>query len=330
MQGYWINATPETSVQVASQFGTDKVASIVKNSLMEYIGSFLSSTGKNRNFVPNAFPSMSVYITDSEKLKMNNDPTKRELQLTTLFERVKEKLPCILLDDAGIVYKNSGLGNCDSTSFTKDNNAQFWFRVIREVSTSIIIGSNEQTTCSSIRDAVSVMFGDICKFTNGNILVSDGDDKSSWQVVINNQPLEMGNIERIPAGTGESANNLVSFSTGTIYCRFEGFFAVQSEPMEYSLPNKQWNYSLEVPETIQVGSFGTVEIKNARPYGLRIVSTDQNIISLQKVTPTKFKALARKVGKVKIQLIDDSLFEQRNKSAYTPKIVYEKEIEVTL
>jgi hypothetical protein len=330
MQGYWIKATPETSVQVASQFGTDKVASIVKNSLMEYIGSFLSSTGKNRNFVPNAFPSMSIYLTDSEKLKTNNDPTKRELQLTTLFERVKEKLPCILLDDAGIVYKNSGLGVCDSTNFVEKDTAQFWFRVVREVSTSIIVGANEQTTCSSIRDAVSVMFGDICKFTNGNILANDGDDQSSWQVVINNQPLDMGNIERLPAGTGESANNLVTFSTGTIFCRFEGFFAVQSKSTEYSINDTQWNYSLEAPETIQVGSSGIVEIKNARPYGLKIASTNQNILVLQKVTSTRFKAIARKVGKVKVQLIDDSLFEQRNKSAYMPKIVYEKEIEITL
>lgn len=328
--GYWIRQTPETKVQEAAQFGNDKVSSLVKECLLEYIDSFLRSDGANRSFVASAFPSMNIYLSDAEKLNIKkDDPAKREIQLACLYERIKEKLPCILLDDGNIIWKNAGIGKFNKTTLLPNGKTQFWFKVIRDVTVNVIIGANDQTTCSSIRDAVSIMFGEICKFTNGNIFSKEQDDKSSWEIVLNTQPLELGNIERIATGNGDSVNSFNAFCQGSISCRFEGNFATDMEATYHTFNNKDKNYELIVPNRIKVGEIGLVEILHCPPIGMRILSSNDNIVILKKVSPTKFNALARNLGKVKIQLIDDRLPEKVN-GFYRYKTVQEKEIEVTL
>lgn len=329
-KGYWIRQTPDTSVQEASQFGNDKVSSLVKECLMEYIASFLDSNGVNRSFIASAFPSLNIYLTDAEKLNIkNDDPARRELQLACLYERVKEKLPCILIDDGNIVWKNAGIGKFNKTTLLPNGKTQFWFKVIREVTVNLIIGANDQTTCSSIRDAISIMFGEICRFTNGNIFSKEHDDKSSWEIVLNSQPLELGSIERIATGTGDSVNSFNAFSQGSITCRFEGNFVVEREATSHFFNNKDREYELVVPEKIKVGDVGLVQVLHCPPIGMRILSSNDNIVLLKKVSPTKFNALARNLGKVKIQLIDDRLPEKVD-GFYRYKTVQEKEIEVTL
>ena len=326
---YWIRQTPDTKVQEATQFGNDKVSSLVKECLLEYIASFLDSDGVNRHFVASAFPSMNIYLSNAEKLNLKkDDPIQREIQLACLYERVKEKLPCILIDDGNVIWKNAGIGKFHKTTLLPNGKTQFWFKVIREVTVNIIIGANDQTTCSSIRDAVSIMFGEICKFTNGNIF-SKEDDKSSWEIVLNTQPLELGNIERIATGTGESLNSFNAFSQGTITCRFEGNFAIEKEATQHTFDNKDRDYELIVPTKIKVGEVGLVQVLHCPPIGMHLLSTNDNIVLLKKVSPTKFNALARNLGKVKIQLIDDRLPEKVN-GFYRHKTVREKEIEVTL
>ena len=327
---YWIRQTPETKVQEATQFGNDKVSSLVKECLLSYIASFLDSNGTNREFIASAFPSMNIYLSNAEKLNLKkDDPFQREIQLTCLYERVKEKLPCILIDDGNIVWKNAGIGKCYKTTLAPNGKTQFWFKVVREVSSNFIIGANDQTTCSSIRDAVSIMFGEICRFTNGNILLKEQDDKSSWEIVANTQPLELGNIERIATGTGDSQNSFNAFCQGSITCRFEGSFVVEQDVTYHTFDNRDKDYKLVVPEKIKVGEIGLVQILHCPPIGMRILSSNDNIVLLKKVTPTKFNALARNLGKVKIQLIDERLPQKVN-GFYTYKTVQEKEIEVTL
>lgn len=327
---YWVRQTPETKVQESAQFGNDKVSSLVKQCLMEYIASFLDSKGVNRSFIASAFPSMNIYLSDAEKLNIkSDDPARREIQLTCLYERVKEKLPCILIDDSNVAWRNAGIGKFQKTTLLPNGKTQFWFKVIRDVTVNLIIGANDQTTCSSIRDAVSIMFGELCRFTNGNVLSKEEDDKSSWEVVVNTQPLELGNIERVPTGTGDSSNSFNAFSQGTITCRFEGNFAVEQLATQHTFDNKDREYELVVPSQIKVGETGLVQILHCPPIGMRIMSTNDNIVLLKKVSPTKFKALARNLGKVKIQLIDDRLPEKVN-GFYRYKTVQEKEIEVTL
>ena len=327
-KSYWIRQTPETQTQVAVQFGTDRVTSIVKSCLLDYIASFLDSNGKNRGFVSSAFPSMSIYLSDEQKENISKDPTKREIQLKSLYGRVKEKLPCILLDDNSIVLKPAGLGKCNSVTLL-DNKTQFWFRCIRDVTVSCIIGANTQTECASIRDALSVLFGELCKFINSNILLNTQDDSSSWTVTLNSQPPELGNPERIPASTGESTNNFVAFSTGTITCRFEGGFAVEMPATSHTIEQTSFTYTLEAPESVEVGKVGIVEIKNARPFGMRLTSSNANIASLVRISPTKFRLLARRKGTIKIQLIDECLSTKRQQwSSFAPQIVQEKTVQV--
>lgn len=327
-KGYWIRSEPENQTQVASQYGSDKVGSIVKSCIKDYISSFLDMDGKNRSLVAAAFPSMSAYLTDEYKHNLDNDPEKRELQLCNLYERVKEKLPCILLDDASVLYKNPGLGRFNSTTLLGDK-TQFWFHIVRDVSVSIIIGANDTSTCSNIRDAVSVMFGDLSRFTCGNILLKTTDNSSSWEVILNSQPIEIGTLERVPAGSGESANNLVYFSQSTVTCRFECSFAVERPATEYNIVKDSWDMSLSAPDTIKVGEVGVLQILNARPFGLRLFVSDENIIRLVKLSEDTFRILARRKGTATIQLIDEDSSAPRSQwSSFSPKIVLKKDITI--
>lgn len=328
-KGFWINAVPETATQAENQFGSDKAASLVKNCIKEYIASFLKSDGVNRKYIPAAFPSMNVYLTDDIKQNVQDDPSKKFLKLSALYERVKETLPCILLDDSSVTFKPSGLGKVQGTTLI-DTKTQFWFHSVREVAVSIIIGANDLNTCTNIRDSVAIMLGDLCKFICGNILLQNRSESSSWVVMMNmpNQQ-DLGSVERVPVGTGESANNLVYFTQGTVTCRFESSFAMEMDATKHTLSQTTWDMELIAPETVNVGSTGYVELKNARPFGLRLFVSNENIAILKQTSSTKFKLLGMKKGTVTLQLMDMKDSGQRIPySMYSPKIVLEKTITI--
>jgi hypothetical protein len=174
------------------------------------------------------------------------------------------------------------------------------------------------------------MLGDLAKFICGNILSKNKDDSSSWEVILNTpSQLDLGSVERVPVGTGESANNLVYFSQGTVTCRFESSFAMEMPASQHSITQTTWDMELVAPDTIKLGSSGLIEIKNARPFGLRLFVSDENIAILKQVSSTKFKLLGRKKGTVTLQLMDENSSEQRIPSSmYSPKILFEKEITI--
>ena len=304
--GFWIKAVPETATQAEVQFGSDKAAALVKSAILNYLSSFLKKDGKNRRYIPAAFPTMDVYLSDEVKQNAVDDPSKKFLKLSALYERVKETLPCILLDDQSVTFKPAGLGALTGTSLIRES-TKLWFHSVRDVTVSIIIGANDLTTCTNIRDSVSIMLGDICKFICGNILLNDKDDHSSWQVILNtpNQQ-DLGSIERIPAGTGESANNFVYFSQNTVSCRFESSYAIQIPATSHFLTEKTWDMSVLAPDEVRLGESGDIKIVNARPFGLRLFVSDENIALLNRTSPTTFKLLGRKRGTVTLQLLDET------------------------
>lgn len=327
--GFWIRAVPETATQAENHFGSEKASAIVKDCIKNYISSFLKSDGKNRRFVPAAFPSMDVYITDDLKQNVQDDPSKKFLKLSALYERVKETLPCILLDDSAVTYKPSGIGRVKGTTLNGDR-TQFWFHSVREVAVSIIIGANDLSTCTNIRDSVSIMLGDLSKFICGNVLLRDNDDSSSWEVILNTpSQQDLGSVERVPVGTGESANNLVYFTQGTITCRFESSYAMEMPATQHEMVTTSWDMEVIAPDTIQLGTSGLIEVKNARPFGLRMMVSDDNIATLKQISSTQLKLLGRKKGTVKLQLLDERNSEQRAPySTYSPKTLFEKDITI--
>lgn len=328
-KGYWIRGVPQTPDQVAVQYGTDKIASIVKSCLKDYIASFLDSDGKNRNFIASAFPSLDIYLSDGVKSNITKeDPTKRSISLTQLYERVKETMPCILLDDGAVTYKSPGIGTCTGTSLIGEK-TQFWLKTVRDVSTTIILGANDFNTCSMLRDSISVMFGDIAKFICGDVLLKAKDDSSSWEIVLNITPMDIGTLEKVAAGTGESANNLVYFCQNIVTCRFESCFAMEMPATKHSFVDKDYTMSIDAPDTIEVGTSATITINNIRPLGIRVQTTDANILRLKQTSPTTLQAMALKEGTAKIQLINENIHSQK-KFDNKPKIVLEKEITTTI
>ena len=330
-KGFWIRAVPETATQAESQFGSDRAAALVKSSLLKYLSSFLSKDGENRRFIPAAFPTMDVYLSDEFKQNTMDDPSKKFLKLSSLYERVKETLPCILLDDQAVTFKPSGLGRLAGTTLIGEK-TQLWFHSVRDVSVSIIIGANDLTTCTNIRDSVSIMLGDLCTHICGNILLQDNEENSSWQVILNtpNQQ-DMGAIERIPAGTGESANNLVYFTQNTVTCRFESSYAMEMPATQHTMVQKTWDINVLAPDTIRLGESGDIKIVNARPFGLRIFVSDENIALLKRNTQTTYKLLGRKKGTVKLQLLDENSPEQEKSNLgikFTPKVLFSKDITI--
>lgn len=331
-KSFWIKAVPETATQAEVQFGSDRAAALTKSAILNYLSSFLSKDGKNRNYIPSAFPTMDVYLSDEFKQNTVDDPSKKFLKLSALYERVKETLPCILLDDQSVGFKPAGLGALSGTELIKEN-TNLWFHSVRDVTVSIIIGANDLTTCTNIRDSVSIMLGDICKFICGNILLNDRDSQSSWQVILNtpNQQ-DLGSVERIPAGTGESATNLVYFTQGTVSCRFESSYAMQMPATSHILTETKWDMSVLAPDEIQLGTSGDIKLINARPFGLRLFVSDGNIALLQQTSPTTFKLLGRKKGTVTLQLLDEhSLVQEISNPViknYKPKILFSKDITI--
>ena len=165
-------------LDVASQ---DRVLSIVKNSMINYIRYFMDTIGVNRAIAEELGSSTLQYITD-EKLP-TNDPALRPTQLAVMNEQLTQKIPAILVQETSLPeWVSAGLGQKDSDSYLgADQVNQFAF--IFKCPIQIAVITNDQPSTQDLTTLISLMLGPLQNLAGGSRIKSD-DPKSNWVITL--------------------------------------------------------------------------------------------------------------------------------------------------
>src|SRR6185369_11518533 len=108
---------------------------------------FLDTTGINRQYTRAVSPAALQYVTD-KSLQDSIDPTKKPVQLARMFNDIRQKLPAIMIIDAGLIWEEPGLGGGLERVSAIDGKWQGWYRICARVNVVVAAVAQDPETCS--------------------------------------------------------------------------------------------------------------------------------------------------------------------------------------
>lgn len=185
---YLTKTIPKSIKEVLDYGSHEKVITLVKNAMADYIKKFTTTLGVNRDLASEVGSTALNFITDIDV----KDPTKKKTTIEILSEQLIEKVPAFVIADTGFEWIPSGLGQKDS-SFYENNDIVYEFAFIYKIPLTVAIVTHDEASTKDLTMLTLMMCGPLQNIAGGNRIESD-DKKSSW--VITFPPI-------LPAGTFE-------------------------------------------------------------------------------------------------------------------------------
>lgn len=304
--GFVKKPKPKSVAEAVNQSSHDRLKTLAKSALHSYIASFLDTSGVNRSLITATSPAGLTFVTD-KSLQDSKDPLYRPTQLARMYNEIREKLPSILIIDAGFHWIPSGLGGGLERASNVGGKWQGYYRVTGQVPVTVAVVSGDQETTDMLQNILLLLFDPLRNISGGSRLYS-GKSEDSWEVRL---PLtfEVGtntpeNYEGDPKGQTWSA-------TIDVVLDVEDQIAIEMDMATASIGgfnvNNQ-NFSTDnapsiiAPDTVRLqdGAF-TIQITGFDPRIHRVVLDDPSVASLDLDTGQVFP---RRTGSFNIKLID--------------------------
>lgn len=179
-RGYLIRSIADTTAEVINKQSHDRVLTITKGAIRGYMSQFFQTEDGNA-LLEVISPDAINFIVD-KSFNQKDDHTKRELQIASMFEEVKNKLPSILIVDAGCKYVPPGISQHDYTNIV-DGHLETVLRIVRKVPITILIAASDEETCGQLLNLCIYMFGDFRHIAGADQLLS-ANQEDSWVVTL--------------------------------------------------------------------------------------------------------------------------------------------------
>lgn len=322
---YIFSSVPKASKHIASQGAEARVTSTVKSAIQEYLDRYFSPTGCYREQLKLTAPYAIQYETGVTGSLDPTDPTVYNLQLARLWSQLRTRLPCIIIVDSAIKYEMSGLGGIAGSAYINARTSSVFTQINAEVTLSLDIAANDETTCGDLRDLLMYILGPLTLLNKSHIIRSNRP-QDNWEVRLP-QMFEPKGLER--KSYSEDKAEAFWSSSVDIEVAFESHiqhaFAQQTQLMTISdyrdgstpdggvldedgnttyLPDPAFAVeTIKVPEVVKLGKPAPIQL-SWLPYGAKLVSEDPRIaiVTAEHVIIPKrigtFKVLMLKGGKV--------------------------------
>jgi len=316
--GFVYTAVPLKSSESVSNKGMGRVITLTKAAIQRYIASFLDSNGANRGLLLDQVPSIKQYITD-EKFEAERDITKRHLLLARYFNKLREKLPCLLILTRGERYQPAGLGTWTRNKRTEDGQQLLNIELIVILSVELTIGAQDEETYQLLSNALTIIFGPLRRIANGDTLKSPtpGDN---WSVTL---PAQLAPGEGTGTAIGDDPTDQVwtgSFLLDDVRCEISDWVrwrlgAWEPDPLREPVTgapdvtnlSESLPVIIQAPERIRLGVRTPFRIFRARP-GCRIIVEDPKILA---VDVTAMTIVPKRLGTTTIKIMDEQSIPSR-------------------
>lgn len=338
--GFTVKAVPKSVKESVSRQGHDRLKTITKSAVEQYLRSFLDSDGDNRSAIESVAKGSLQYVTD-KSLNAQKDPTKRPTQLARIFNEVREHTPAILIIDAGMQSIPSGLNSGLTHSTLLNGQWQGWYLKQFKVPLTIVVLTNDQDSTDQLMEIVELPFNNLRQISGGSEI----------------RPQEPGHnwVVRLPLGldiSGTSGVNITDdqkdqlwFAEFSITVDAEDTFSIEI-PFDTSLAGSDYDQSYSLggrtgtanlsltmppviiaPDTIQINSLANVSFGRLRPYHKIVIDRPMIAtidVEARVVTP-------RRLGTFTLQVLDlQARDDGAGPRALAPVVAAEKTITVTL
>jgi hypothetical protein len=338
--GFTVKAVPRSVVESVSSQSHDRLKTITKSAIEQYIRSFLDTTGKNRSAIESVAKGSLQYITD-KSIEATEDKTKRATQLARLYNEVRERLPAILIVDAGTEHVPSGMFSGLTHSTLLEGKWQGWFNKQLKVPLTISVLTGDQDSTDQLMEIVLLAFTNLRQIAGGSEIRSRRSE-DQWAVRI---PLMLTISANSGANITEDTKDQIWFSNFDIPVEAEDTFAIEMpfdtslDPDDYAWDTSQGgviseaNLSAKLPPEILAPS--TIQINSPTTVGFRRIRHTHKIVIDQPMVatfdPETRVITPRSLGTFTLMVVDlGTRSDDQGPRALAPVVAAQKAITVTL
>lgn len=297
--------TPREAVQRQS---SSHVKANVKNAVVRYLSRYFTEDGRYREVTHEIFPDMLKFVTDLDFIPNDATDAMRETKFPIFkyYNDVKAYLPCLIVSESGTTWRSSGIGRNQGTVRTKDGFYQI-IHVMRSVSISLVVVTNDQATTDSIVEVLSLIFGELAGTMSG-MQIQDDSAGGHWLVRFPKM-VEPGTTERNQQG--DDVKDLVWTSTTQIPLEYEDSFLLPyaSQAIQV-MPCNMKTLIIDMPSTVHIGREACGFVRNLEA-GQSVSTSDPTVLSLKSGRGSgQYYLVGHKSGKAEIRVIHN--LEQRD------------------
>lgn len=345
--GFTVKAKPRSVKESIAQHSHDRLKTITKSAIEHYIRSFLDSDGEYRSAIESVSKGSLQYITD-KSIQATKDSTKRATQLARMFNEVREKVPAILIVDAGMESVPSGLNSGLLHSTLINNMWQGWFNKQFKVSLTVIVLTGDQDSTDQLMEIVELLFNNLRQIHDGSEIRSH-ESGHNWCVRL---PLTFDISATSGTNITEDNKDQLWFAEFSLPVEAEDTFAIEM-PFDTSLTSGAYDRDFRsdypkdypaspinspnlkaslppvimAPDSIQINSTAGVSFSRLQPHHKVII--DQPLIATIDVQARAITP--RRLGTFSLQVVDlDIRHDDQGPRAMAPVVVASKTIAVTL
>ena len=335
----FVAVAPARSVEeTVARVSHDRLKTIAKSAVERYLRRFLDTTGEQHALIGAIAKGALTFITD-KSVDATQDVTRRTTQLVRVFNEVREKVPSIVIIDAGMESIPSGLMSGLMHATMLDGKWQGWFNKQFRIPLTIAVLTQDQDSTDQLMEVVELTLNNLRQTAGGSALRGTQPGES-WEVRL---PLTFGISGTAGENITDDPKDQLWLATFDVTVEAEDTFAVEM-PMSVDLTQgfdrdvaeggvtNATNLSatlpplINAPDTMQVGLQYTVSFSRLRP-NHRVVIDQPAVATIdvveRLVTP-------RRLGTFSLQVLDVNARQNDQPRAMAPVVAAQKTVTVTL
>lgn len=321
-----------STAEAASLDSHDRIVSIAKSALQSYIESFLNVNGSNRAFTRIVSPAALQYVTD-KSLQDSPDPNKKPTQLARMFNEIRQKLPSIMIIDAGLLWEEPGLGGGLERVTGLNGKWQGWYRICARINVIVAVVTQDPETSSMLQNVLSIFFKQL-RVQAGGSLMRSGKEHEYWEVRI---PQNFTSTLNQASNVADDPKDQIWASTMELELQAEDLFVVEKEIPRVILDDGYVNEpdlaarfppEIDAPDSVNLrdGSFMIVVNRMGDQHKL-VLSDGGSTASIDLDTWT---ITPHRPGSFQIIVIDSTQPQDDAPSPWAHKVVASHSVSVTL
>ena len=314
---------PKSIEQTRKLFSNDKIKTLTKLKLQDYISSFFDRVSDNSSLLGSVSPRFINYNIDNS-FDPKVDPTQRKLQIARYFDKLKGILPSILIVDGGVEAINHNIGLIGD-AYAEGGDWHGAFPIYRKIPISVVMAARDVDEADEMSGVVSLMFNELRNLAGGSYITGKPEEGETWVITLPNAAVSIGGLQE--ASIPDDPVDKVWYSEATIDVFFEDKLQVKTKMPSFvgsgikvgnaDLKTVTFKPEITVPSTIPIGSQTPVYINNFQN-NYRVILSDSKVATLSynmMLTPRRF-------GKFTIMVYDDSVADAQK------RVIASKEVEV--
>lgn len=325
-EGFINKVEPTSKEQTIGLYSNDKIKTLTKLKLQEYIESFFKKDGVNRSLLKTISPR-SISYNIEKSFSQDMDPTQKKMQIARYAAELRNILPAILIVDSGVIPIDHNIGQISDAYIEKDN----WFGsfpIFRQLPMSVVVAAMDVDSADEMASVISLLFNELRNLAGGHYIHGDQTKDEKWVITLPNSGVPVDALSN--ADVPNDPVTKIWYSEAALEVYFQDTLSVQSKMPTFhergakaNTPNLAESFLpvIQAPDTVPINQTTPVNIVYLQDHH-RVQVSNPNIFTISRQDPNSriLTLTPRLWGSAKI-LVQDTRDQYKTLTEHEVKVI---------